>query len=264
MLEKTEYAPITTFAASTMSTTVMSVIYDHNPFKTSAPIEQIIWRVVFPNKAVEIDAEEILDGGSASSEELEWHALHNENPDAFLEVIQRDLSGARLTLQRAQDEGPLSGDIKQLQVDVTKMEETLRKAIDLTQELRVEASALRLNDNKGSSGLKLTEDSMSVNSAPQFWLHTVYDWMIDQHEIEVKEWARPGALRPRSNRKYTTQLLNILDAAIEEFYENGDSDGPPKNIVIEQWMKTTFPEHEELLSQKVIEAMCKMMKPDES
>jgi hypothetical protein len=240
----------------------MTVTYNHNPFTISARIDQIVWRVVFAENGFEFNAEEVLEGGPAPAKENEWEALHEEDPDAFLGFIQGDLSGARYALERAQENGAQGTSLENLQNEVNRLDAALRKAIDLARELKVEASVLRSNNNESDSGLKLTFNSMPEDTAPLFSLHTVYEWLIDRKIADVREWARPGSLLPRRERRYTNRLLIVLDAAIQEFYEDYDPNRLPTNAAIEKWIKTTFPEHDDLLSQKVIEAMCKIMKPD--
>ena len=243
----------------------MATIYNYNPFDVSGRIDQIVWRMVFPDRQVQIDAEKALEGIPASAEENEWELLHCENPETFLELIQRDVSRARFKYERAQDSGLHGPDLEKLQGGLTALEAALRKAIDLNHELRVEASVLRENNNKCGSDLKLTNGSLSHDTAPEFLLYSVYDWALDQHGIEVQEWARPGSFRPRRERKHSTTLLNILDEAIAEFWEDYDPNQPSPNIAVTAWLREKFPAEVDsnLLSSKVIEAMCKIMKPED-
>jgi len=216
--------------------------------------------MVFREKQLEIDIEDAFDGKHWDSRAGQFRHDSDNLPPSLLEVINDKLSTARSRTDRARKEEATEDKIKAFDDEIASLEGKLQQAIDLTRELSIEADVLQRNPNDSATSLKLSQNSISSGSEIMFMQYSVYEWALDNHDIEIREWARPGTIRPRRARKYTTKLLEILDAIIEEFYEDVDPQHPPKNAAIIAWVEREFPNEKTILSKKMLDSMCKIVR----
>lgn len=76
-----------------------------------------------------------------------------------------------------------------------------------------------------------------------------YEKQIGQHGKELKK------------RTHTSELLDLMELAIMEFWENHDPENPPSNPAIEAWLRRNAPENIDF-SENMIKAICSIMRPE--
>ena len=90
---------------------------------------------------------------------------------------------------------------------------------------------------------------------------SVAEWASKNARIDISEWKK---IEVRSARTHSTELLEVLNAVIEEFWENRDkNERPTYRDAVLAWMKEQFPELVSIgiLSEKMQESIYTITRP---
>jgi hypothetical protein len=68
-------------------------------------------------------------------------------------------------------------------------------------------------------------------------------------------------LESKPEMKHRSELIDVMNAAISEFWENHNPENPPKNSDIEEWILENFKDNG-LVNQSIVKAMCTIMRPE--
>ncbi len=68
-------------------------------------------------------------------------------------------------------------------------------------------------------------------------------------------------LPPKSKRAYKSVLLDILDTAVDEQWEDGNPERHPTNESLRLWIKSKYPNIH--ISEQVFSGFCKIIRPDQ-
>ncbi len=166
---------------------------------------------------------------------------------AFEEKAESDLENAHCSLEK---------DKLSTAYNICRQRRELATSIKKALEAEIETV-------KGTSNseLKLCEESIHIKvsiSSLQAWSESnfgITPIAIKSHRTEFIK------------RNHTTELLEILDNTILDFWEHAELQSPPKNEVIKKYWETKY---ENLINQgrnshfsnKVQEVMLKIMRPD--
>jgi len=159
-------------------------------------------------------------------------------------------------------ERPASTDeLEKLKANHVKWLEKMQLAQNLDAELVHEIEKIRQGKE---SVLLITTDSMSGYHKVEFTKQSVFEWAHKKHKTPSPTSGSPKQTNhPR--RIHSTPLLEVLDRAIEEHWENYDPKRPPTNEAIDTWMQQQYPtlygDEKNGLSGAVIKSMCKIMRP---
>lgn len=112
--------------------------------------------------------------------------------------------------------------------------------------------------------LLIATDSMPGYHKVEFTKHSVFEWADKKYKIPSPTSNTPKQTNhPR--RIHNTPLIEVLDRAIEEHWENHDPKRPPTKEAIKTWMEQQYPDlcadKSHGLSDKTIDIMCKIMRP---
>lgn len=86
------------------------------------------------------------------------------------------------------------------------------------------------------------------------------EWMEENLRITIPVYAEYQPVPHNAQLKHKSELLTILDEAIEEHWENKGPDERPKSAYVQAWIKEKHPK----VSVKVCESMARIMRPDRS
>jgi len=151
--------------------------------------------------------------------------------------------------------------LEKLKANHVKWVDNMQLAQNLDAELVHEIEKIRQGKK---SILLITTDSMPSYHKVEFTKQSVFDWAHKKHKIPP-----PTSVTPKQTnspiRIHSSPLLEVLDHAIEEHWVNYDPENLPTKDVIEAWMKQQYPDlyadNKNGLSKKVIDVMCKIMRP---
>ena len=175
----------------------MATLYRHNPFSSTASIEEIVFRMVSPDEQPEVDVEQILEGRTWDPKSGTFEDGNTNSPPTFIEIIYSDVNNARIRETEAKEQGGTPDTQTTFSQNVVDQEIKLRRIIDLTRELKIEADVLRRSNNISDTGLKLASHAMADDSPIEFFAGVMRDGtgMIDiffQFQTFGCQFIQPG------------------------------------------------------------------------
>lgn len=153
--------------------------------------------------------------------------------------------------------------IQERKNELEKAKEYIKQRSNIASLFFSEIVAVRAQKSNKNLLLRITQDNpIKPIECVRLSKGSVANWAKKHADINIPEWNEQ---RTKSKQTHTTELLEVMEEVIEEFWENRDkNEDPVKKAAVDAWMQEKFPDmvkKGEPLSTKIRDAIYTITRP---